>query len=573
MSGRIPESFIDELMNRVDIVEVIESRLQLKRSGSEFQACCPFHEEKTPSFTVSPRKQFYHCFGCGEHGTAIGFLMAYDGLEFVDAVESLARQAGLDVPREAGGRPPVAEGLYDLLEAAAVFYQEQLKSTAQAVDYLKSRGLSGEISRDFGVGYAPPGWDSLLRHLGHSEKDQQRLLKAGLLSQGDKGLYDKFRHRIMFPIHDRRGRVIGFGGRALEDRGPKYLNSPETELFHKGRELYGLYLARKRSTKLDRLLVVEGYMDVVALAQFGINNAVATLGTATTEFQADLLFRSAAEVVYSFDGDRAGQKAAWRALESTLKKLRDGRQARFLFLPDGEDPDSIIRKEGREAFEQRLAQAVPLSEFFFQHLSDQTDMHSLEGRARLVELARPYLEQLGPGVLSEMLNRELALRAHHDVQIRPVNRKPGKPRAMATRTPVRAAVAQLLQEPGLAAAVPDWAILEGGVLPGLDLLCELIEFCTSRPNITTAKVLELLRDHPAANHLGVLAAEELHVTDETRDQSWFDSLAQISKAVIKKKLNRITEAQRQGLITAAEKDELRELTRLKSALSQIVDEI
>ncbi|MBT8040506.1 MAG: DNA primase, partial [Gammaproteobacteria bacterium] len=333
MGGLIPDSFIEELLGRIDIVEIIERRVPLKKAGREFQARCPFHDEKTPSFTVSPQKQFYHCFGCGAHGSAIGFMMNYEGLEFVDAVEELARHAGLQVPREASSRPRPSAGLYELLDKAAVFYQQQLKDNSEAVAYLKQRGLSGEVAKDFGIGYAPPGWDGLIGKLGTDEKRLDHLRKAGMISKGRSGEYDKFRHRIMFPIHDRRGRVIAFGGRALGDDGPKYLNSPETELFHKGRELYGLYLARRSEAKLERILVVEGYMDVVALAQFGLRNCVATLGTATTGDHAELLFRAADEVIFCFDGDRAGRQAAWRALENTLPRLKDGRQARFLFLP------------------------------------------------------------------------------------------------------------------------------------------------------------------------------------------------------------------------------------------------
>jgi len=326
MGGLIPDSFIEELLGRIDIVEIIERRVQLKKAGREYQARCPFHDEKTPSFTVSPQKQFYHCFGCGAHGSAIGFLMNYEGLEFPDAVEELARHAGLEVPREASDRPRPSADLYRLLERVEAWYRQQLKDSPEAVEYLRRRGVSGEVARDFGIGFAPAGWDHLLNAFGGDESAREQMRKAGLLSRGNSGEYDKFRHRIMFPIHDRRGRVIAFGGRALGDDGPKYLNSPETELFHKGRELYGLYHARKSQARLERILVVEGYMDVVALAQFGFRNCVATLGTATTGDHAELLFRAADEVVYCFDGDRAGRQAAWRALEATLPRMRDGRQ-------------------------------------------------------------------------------------------------------------------------------------------------------------------------------------------------------------------------------------------------------
>jgi DNA primase len=331
MAGLIPDSFIEELLARSDIVDLIERRVPLKRVGSEFQACCPFHNEKTPSFTVSPKKQFYNCFGCGAHGSVIGFLMQYEGLEFLDAVEDLARSAGLEVPTSGSQQPRPDTGLYDILTDCSKFYVQQLKNNPAAVNYLKGRGLSGEVSRDFDIGYAPAGWDALIKQIGTDERKLDLLKQAGMLSEGKSGSYDKFRERIMFPIHDRRGRVIAFGGRALsDDGGPKYLNSPETALYHKSRELYGLYLARQRSTRLDNIIVVEGYMDVVALAQFGFKNVVATSGTATTPIQVEILFRAADTVVYCFDGDKAGLKAAWRAMEA------DGADVDVLFVDAGE---------------------------------------------------------------------------------------------------------------------------------------------------------------------------------------------------------------------------------------------
>jgi len=533
MGGLIPDSFIEELLGRVDIVEIIERRVPLKRTGREFQARCPFHEEKTASFTVSPQKQFYHCFGCGAHGSAIGFLMNYEGLEFVDAVEELARHVGLQVPREAASQPRPSEGLYRILESAASWYREQLKEHKEAVAYLRQRGLSGEIAAQFGIGYAPPGWDNLLNRIGSDSQRLALMKRAGLLSQGKSGQYDKFRHRIMFPIQDRRGRVIGFGGRALDDDGPKYLNSPETELFHKGRELYGLYLARKSQAKLDRILVVEGYMDVVALAQFGFANTVATLGTATTGEQAELLFRAADEVVYCFDGDRAGRQAAWRALEATLPRLREGRQARFLFLPEGEDPDSMVRKQGQEAFSGLLDQAQPLSEFFFDHFTESVDMESLDGRAKLVELARPDLEKLPEGVFRDMMFERLGSLARHRVDdgagARPA--PPPRPRqglqATQQRTPMRMALAHLVQNPALAVRVCEMEGLEGCDLPGFDIYRELVDFCAKSPNMTTAQLLELWHDHPARSHLDKLATWQLPGDDERLAQEFQDAVTGI----------------------------------------------
>jgi DNA primase len=530
MAGLIPDSFIEELLGRTDIVEIIERRVPLKRSGREFQACCPFHDEKTPSFTVSPQKQFYHCFGCGAHGSAIGFMMNFEGLEFVDAVEDLAHHAGLEVPREASRAARPSAGLYEILEAAAAFYQEQLKNSPEAVAYLKQRGLSGEVAQTFGIGFAPSGWDKLITRLGTDEKRRARLKSTGMLSQGKSGEFDRFRHRIMFPIHDRRGRVIGFGGRALDEDGPKYLNSPETDLFHKGRELYGLYLARKSQAKLDRILVVEGYMDVVALAQFGFENSVATLGTATTGDQAELLFRAADEVVYCFDGDRAGRKAAWRALEATLPRLREGRQARFLFLPEGEDPDSMVRKQGAEAFAEQLDDSQALSEFFFEHFTRDVDMGSIDGRARLVEQAKPLMDKIPGGVFHDMMLSRLESLAQHRIAGRGANRfrqagsatAAGKPAQQ--RTPMRMALAHLVQNPSLAADARKLDAFEGCDLAGFEIFRELVDFCAKSPNMTTAQLLELWHDHAAQSHLNTLATWQLPGEESRLAQEFTDAV-------------------------------------------------
>jgi DNA primase len=535
MGGLIPESFIEELLARADIVELIERHVPLKRAGREYQACCPFHDEKTPSFTVSPQKQFYHCFGCGAHGSAIGFLMNYEGLEFVDAVEDLARHVGLTVPREASSKARPSAGLYEVMEWVATYYQEELKTNQEAIDYLKQRGLSGEIAKDFGIGFAPAGWNFLTdrlsksgKNMGGQEKRLSLLQRAGLMSEGKSGSYDKFRHRIMFPIHDRRGRVIGFGGRALGDDGPKYLNSPETELFHKGRELYGLYLARKSQAKLERIIVVEGYMDVVALAQFGFRNCVATLGTATTENQAELLLRACDEVIYCFDGDRAGRKAAWRALEATLPRLREGRQARFLFLPEGEDPDTMVRSQGAGTFTSLLDSAQPLSEYFFEHFTAAVDMSSIDGRAKLVEMARPEMDKIPPGVFHDMMFDRLETLAQHrldrassqgrgPVGKPPIGRKPAQ-----QRTPMRLALAHLVQNPSLAALAGDMSRFSVCDLPGIEIYQELVDFCAKHPNMFTAQLLELWHEHPAQSHLSTLATwqfpgEEKLLAREFRD--------------------------------------------------------
>jgi DNA primase len=419
MAGLIPQSFIDDLLNRTDIVDVVSSRIQLKKAGKNYSACCPFHKEKTPSFTVSPDKQFYYCFGCGAGGNALGFVMDHDQLEFPQAIEELAKRAGMDVPREEGGRgrtprQPVDSPLYPLLEAAAEHYRQALKSHPQrkyAVDYLKGRGLTGEIARDFGLGFAPPGWDNLLKQLGGDALQQKAMIDAGLLIENAENgrRYDRFRDRIMFPIRDSRGRVIAFGGRVLGDDKPKYLNSPETPVFHKGQELYGLFEARKHNRDLDEIMVVEGYMDVIALAQQGLRNAVATLGTATSEEHLKRLFRIVPSVLFCFDGDAAGRNAAWRALESTLPSLQDGRRARFLFLPEGEDPDTLVRAEGTDAFRARLNQhAQPLADYFFQQLSEEADPRSLEGKAHLVTLAAPLIDKIPGNNLRALMRQRLS---------------------------------------------------------------------------------------------------------------------------------------------------------------------
>ncbi|MBH3339633.1 DNA primase [Pseudomonas mendocina] len=419
MAGLIPQSFIDDLLNRTDIVDVVSSRIQLKKTGKNYSACCPFHKEKTPSFTVSPDKQFYYCFGCGAGGNALGFVMDHDQLEFPQAIEELAKRAGMDVPREESGRghkprQPVDSPLYPLLNAASEHYRQALKSHPQrkyAVDYLKGRGLTGEIARDFGIGFAPPGWDNLLKHLGADALQQKVMIDAGLLIENAENgrRYDRFRDRIMFPIRDSRGRVIAFGGRVLGDDKPKYLNSPETPVFHKGQELYGLYEARKHNRDLDEIMVVEGYMDVIALAQQGLRNAVATLGTATSEEHLKRLFRIVPSVLFCFDGDAAGRNAAWRALESTLSSLQDGRRARFLFLPDGEDPDTLVRAEGTDAFRARINQhAQPLADYFFQQLCEEADPRSLEGKAHLVTLAAPLIDKIPGNNLRALMRQRLS---------------------------------------------------------------------------------------------------------------------------------------------------------------------
>lgn len=420
MAGLIPQSFIDDLLDRLDIVDVVDSRVKLKKTGKNYSACCPFHDEKTPSFTVSPEKQFFYCFGCGASGNALGFIMDYERLSFPEATESLARLAGLEVPREVQTeaqqkREEEKRSIYTLLEKADLFYQQQLRhhpSKHLAVNYLKNRGLDGKTAKAYGVGFAPPGWDNLLKSLAQNDDDKHLLIEGGMLihQEQEKKLYDRFRHRIMFPIRDTRGRVIGFGGRVLGDDKPKYLNSPETPVFHKGQELYGLYEARLAYRELPRLLVVEGYMDVVSLAQFGIRYGVATLGTACGPDHLDRAFKYTNEVVFCFDGDKAGRSAAHRALEASIECMTDGRTVKFLFLPENEDPDTLVRQIGPEKFERMIELAVPFEDYLFDAVADGLNIRTMEGRASFSKRAAPLLDRLPKGVFRELMFESLATR-------------------------------------------------------------------------------------------------------------------------------------------------------------------
>jgi DNA primase len=516
----IPNDFISTLLSRVDIVDVVDRHVPLKKAGANFQACCPFHSEKTPSFTVSPTKQFYHCFGCGAHGTAIGFLMEYAGKSFPDAVEELARDAGLEVPRveregEKERREEAADATVTLL-AAARFYRAQLKDAPRAIEYLKGRGLTGAVAARFGIGYAPDGWQSLAGAF--PQYDDPALDAAGLVVSGDGGKrYDRFRDRVMFPIHDGRGRVIGFGGRVMGDGEPKYLNSPETAVFSKGRELYGLFLARGAIRDAGCVVVVEGYMDVVALAQHGVEYAVATLGTATTPIHVQKLFRMTDNVVFCFDGDAAGRKAAWRALENALPVLSDGKNARFLFLPDGEDPDDFVRARGKSAFEEAVAGATPLSEYLVAGLSAQHPPTTAEGRAALVNAAKPLVAQIAAPVLATLIrNRIAALAELSDADVRgflpPADGLPApepERRSRAPRLPVRRApslarelIAAILLKPELARAValprPSDGTPEGNALVALVDAC-----CAPDAPLSTPAVMQQFSD---SMHEPVLAA-------------------------------------------------------------------
>jgi len=562
--ARIPDAFIDELLARTDIVELIHARVPLKRKGKEYTACCPFHDERTPSFTVSPSKQFYHCFGCGAHGTALRFLMDYDRLEFLDAVEELAKRAGMDIPRDTGQRHPAPDSqpLFDILDQAAQFFRQHLQKNTRAQQYLQERGVDAKVAEQFGLGYAPEGFHALRDALGSSPQRLNLLERAGLVSRNDRGhSYDKFRDRLMFPIHDRRGRVIAFGGRVLTSAAsPKYLNSPDTTLFHKGRELYGLW--QTRQAQVARLIVVEGYLDVLALFQHGLKQAVATLGTATTSDQAELLFRNASDVVFCFDGDRAGRAAAWKALEAVLPRLRDGRQALFLFLPEGEDPDSLIRQEGAAGFEARLHTATPLSQYFFDQLSDGVALSSLEGRARLLERARPLLAHIPEGAFADQMQQRLAQLTGTAATQPPPAPAPRRSARTSTaparkRSLVRSAIALLLQQPSLALSLSPPYRFVSLRQPGIALLTELIALIHTRPEITTGALLDAFSERNEAPALQQLAIMELPGEAVQWQVEFHDAIAQLNRQTLQQRITELRE--RQAELDTEEKAELREL--------------
>ncbi len=575
--ARIPDAFIDELLARTDIVEVISARVPLKRQGKEYSACCPFHDERSPSFTVSPTKQFYHCFGCGAHGTALSFLINYDRLEFLDAVEELARRNGMDVPRETQQRNQNNDtrDLFSALEAAARFFQRQLDGSEKARTYLDGRGVDAATRSQFLIGYAPDGYSALKDALGTDERRMKLLERAGLFSKNDRGhVYDKFRDRVMFPIHDRRGRVIAFGGRVLQkDDGPKYLNSPETALFHKGRELYGLWQVRQANQKIARLIVVEGYMDVVSLFQFGVKEAVATLGTATTPDHAELLFRNAPDVYFCFDGDAAGQRAAWRALESVLPRMKDGRQAFFLFLPDGEDPDTIVRQEGAAGFDARLQQAMPLSEFFFQELGKDIKLATLDGRARLAERARPMLAQIPEGAFGDLMRQRLGeitglgtTQAAAPPAAAPSRRSAPRMASNAAKPSlVRSAIVRLLHKPSMALSIEAPYVFNGLRQPGVELLSELLDIVHQRPDITTGVLLEHFAEREELAALQKLAMQELPGDEDSWRTELLDAVHQMERQLLQQRLDELQEKQRSIGLDEADKYELRALLQARAS--------
>ena len=633
MAGLIAQGFIDDLLNRTDIVEVVSSRVQLKKAGKNYTACCPFHQEKTPSFSVNHEKQFYYCFGCGAGGNALGFIMDHDHLDFPEAVDELAKRAGVEVEREDSNsttphqpRQAVDSPLYALLTAASDYYRSALKNHPQrhaAVNYLKNRGVSGVIARDFALGFAPPGWDNLSKHLGGDALQEKAMIDAGLLAENadSKRRYDRFRDRIIFPIHDSRGRIIGFGGRVLGDDKPKYLNSPETAVFHKGQELYGLYEARKHNRQLNEIIVVEGYMDVIALAQQGLRNAVATLGTSTSEEHIKRLFRVVPSILFCFDGDNAGRKAAWRALEATLSNLKDGQQARFLFVPDGEDPDSLIRSEGLDAFQARIAQqSVALTEYFFTHLAQEVNIDSLEGKAHMATLAAPLIERIPGANLRALMRQKLTQLTGLDTAQHADNSSPTPPqewaptasyeydavdfdgnahfstddysgmtshapapsykkhdradkpwsksstparqskRAQVTvETPHLAALRTLLHHPHLALKVDTASKLAAEDDLYAQLLVSLLEALQKSPDLDPLQLMTRWYGTEQGNLLLALAEKEWLINEDNLEQQFFDTITRLATAQRERLIEQLLNKARSDVLTSEEKQHLREL--------------
>ena len=578
MSGRIPRQFIDDLLVRVDIVDLIDARVPLKKSGSNFTARCPFHTEKTPSFSVNRNRQMYHCFGCGASGNAIGFLMEFNHLGFVEAVEDLAAFAGVDVPRELiasesglSDKKAVSR-VYEILAGVAGFYAEQLRGNPEArhaLGYMKARGVSGEVARDFSLGYAPNKWDALLTRF-----DQADLIEAGMLVVRDDGkVYDRFRGRLMFPIRDKRKRVVGFGGRVLDDSLPKYLNSPETVVFSKSKELYGLCELLEKNSKPDQILVVEGYMDVIALAQFGIPNAVAALGTATSKAQIDLLFRFTSELVFCFDGDNAGRVAAWKAADAALPCLRDGRQIKIMLLPQGQDPDSLLRAENSAAFMERIRSAQVLSDYFFENIVGQVDLATVEGRSQLLAVATPSLEKVPLGFFREMMFarlQELAgARIGVDLVENQARLKPKFDTAKKSTPAPRVSLARkviclLLQHPHFASLVErEGILLEDLTFAGVELLREVLQRIALEKPENSAILIEYFRGEPQEKAVNALASLELDVPVGGEEAEFCGALKQLYRQAREAMLTRLIEKEgREGLMIE-EKEVLRKLLRDK----------
>ncbi|MCR9260189.1 MAG: DNA primase [Pseudomonadaceae bacterium] len=550
MAGRIPQSFINDLLTRVDIVDVIESRMTLKKTGKNYSGLCPFHDEKTPSFSVSPDKQFFHCFGCQESGTALTFIMNFDRLEFVEAVENLAQQLGLEVPREQSGvvKAPVDPDLYEVMLKAERFYRQSLRHAPEAIAYLKKRGLTGEVARDFGMGYAPPGWQNLMENL--EDVSEKSLLAAGLATKSDKGrVYDRFRDRIVFPIRDTRGRVIGFGGRTLAaDDGPKYLNSPETALFQKGQELYGLYEARRALRRIDKLIVVEGYMDVVALAQHGVANAVATLGTASGEAHFHKLYRYTDEVVCCFDGDNAGRQAAWKALENALPTLTEMRQVKLVFLPDGEDPDSLIRAQGKAGFDKFVNNAVPGLEYLFSRLAQGLDLETVDGKAKFGGLIRPYIDKVVSTELKALLQQKVEAQTGFGASTasQPLSRQPARNKPKGLVRLSERLLTLLIKHPGYWSDVPvENRNMLVEAADDLGMLGEIVTYVNRRADADTEELLVRWSDNERSERLLMLAQTKLELPPDAIKGEFVDGMLHLcSKLELAQRKSAIDELQK-----------------------------
>jgi DNA primase len=573
---RIPQSFIRDLIDRTDIADIVRPRIALKKKGQNYHACCPFHEEKTPSFTVSEKKQFYYCFGCGAHGNALDFLMQYDRMEFRDAIEYLATQHGLDVPTVAGYTPDRSyDALFTTLKHATQFYRQQLKHHPKAIEYLKSRGLSGEIAKTFGIGYAPPGWDNLLKSQGKDAKSRSNLASTGMVIDKDRDrCYDRFRQRIMFPIHDLRGRVIAFGGRALGDEQPKYLNSPETDIFHKSQTLYGLYQARQASNKLDKLLIVEGYMDVVSLYQQGITYAAATLGTAINIKHLQLCLRFTNEIIFCFDGDNAGRRAAWKALTIAMPTLRDGIQLKFLFLPEGEDPDSLVQKIGQNAFESKCNQAESLQQVFFTELKKQHPGDDPANKAAMAKSALSYIKQMPQGLYQELLSDELAKQLSvtreelAKTQTQHRSESHHSPTTSEATTPLSPltmhCLTLLLQQPSLAKQVSYLHYLDESTHPMDQLLIKLIHIFKEHPELPIGQLLTHWQEPKGQALIAQLAAKDLPFPIDTYAKEFSDTMNMIEQQQRQAKINKLIKQSKHTPLTEEQKQILNQLIKIKN---------
>ena len=578
MSGLIPQHFIDDLIARVDIVEVMGNRIQLKKAGKEFKSVCPFHDDSNPSLTISPVKGFYHCFSCGAHGTAVGFLMNYEHLSFVEAIESLASNLGIEIPYEKNQQPiKKNNNLFDLLERIQAHYQLELKNDETAIEYLKNRGITGKIAKRFNIGYAPSGWRNIMDSFGKSSTEIEKLTTLGLVIPKDNNNhYDRFRERIMFPIRDSRGRFIGFGGRILNQDQPKYLNSPETPLFHKGRELYGLYECQQALRKIERLVVVEGYMDVISLAQHGIDYAVASMGTATTDDHFNRLFRLTAYISLCFDGDQAGLDAAWRALNNALKHIREGRQIKFVFLPENDDPDTFIKKNSAAIFEKELDNGKDLSDFLIDKLTIDIDIKSIDGRARLAEQAKPLISVIPEGIFKELIidklsqsvglsskkltsliteHKNTSLKMAAEQKQRIFNQKIIKNKKEKTSI-TKKAITLILNYPSIGREAK-LNLIEKNNEPGTEILRKLIQTIQKKSDINTAGLIEFWRNDPEGKFLGQLATKELPKNDEFNAQAELnDCLIQLNKSYIKTRITSLINKQRNEDLSGDEKKEL-----------------